>query len=702
MLSHDLVDSLFPPGLPGPEHWEHRYPPRGLPEGAQVTRFSPSPTGYLHIGGVYAATIDVDVARHSGGVYLVRLEDTDQARVAEGAAAQFAEAFAYFSIEPDEDDQSGRYGPYAQSARAEIYLTYVRELLRRGLAYPCFATRQDLEEIAARQRAAGALPGYYGKWAIWRDADPERVTERLAAGDPYVVRFRSPGTTGERVTFTDAIRGELTLDDNRNDAVILKSSDTEPRLPTYHFAHAVDDHLMRISLVIRGEEWISSVPLHLQLFDALGFARVQYAHIALLMKQDGGSRRKLSKRKDPEASVSFYIEQGYPAPAVQYYLRGLANGRLAEMPLAEALAAPIRLSECGTAGPLVDMVKLDDICADYIATLPGPQILTEVISWAGRYAPDLAAVLAAEQGLALRALAIERDGVANPRKDLRKWADFRAVYGYFFPELFSGVTDPADARFGGLGPDLVRAIAEGFARAYQPPSAGTDWFDQIRRLAADLGFAPSQKVYRQDPAAYPGSIREVSQVIRVLLTGTPRSPDLAAVAAALGTEEVLRRVRALRLCLVFGVVVVGGVVVIGGRPRAQRGQPVQAVQVQLLGIGKHGVLLFLRLLGRLLGQFRRQATELAHADVIDEHMAGGENHDALHPPFFLFRRRKSGSDLGGLKWVRGMRGKLVALLDDPFVKFHYGPVKRQALHVFSRQAESPALPEAATVGHHGG
>jgi glutamyl-tRNA synthetase len=545
MLSRSVVDSLFPPGLPDPGYWEHRYPPRDLPEGAEVTRFSPSPTGYLHIGGVYVATIDVDIARHTGGRYLVRLEDTDQARVTEGAAAQFAEAFAYFSIGPDEDDQTGRYGPYAQSGRADTYLTYVRELLRQGRAYPCFATRQELEEITARQRAAGALPGYYGQWAIWRDAPEEQVAARLAAGEPYVVRFRSPGLTGSRVSFTDAIRGELTLDDNRNDAVILKSSDTEPRLPTYHFAHAVDDHLMRVTLVIRGEEWISSVPLHLQLFDALRFERVRYAHIALLMKQDGGSRRKLSKRKDPEATVSFYIEQGYPAPAVEYYLRGLANGRLAEMPLPEALAAPIVLSEMGTAGPLVDMVKLDDICADYIATLPGDEILAEVTAWARRYAPDLVPILEAERPLALRALAIEREGVPNPRKDLRKWSDFPAVYGWFFAELFDLVTDPADARFGGLDPDLVRAVAAAFAAGYTPPGEGTDWFGQIRRLAADLGFAPNQKVYKQDPGAYPGSISEASQVIRVLITGSTRSPDLREVVGALGTDEVLRRVSAI-------------------------------------------------------------------------------------------------------------------------------------------------------------
>ena len=546
MLSQHVIDSLFPPDLPEPEYWERRYPPRDLPVGAEVTRFSPSPTGFLHIGGVYVATIDVDVARHSGGRYLVRLEDTDQARVTEGAAEQFAEAYAYFSIGPDEDDLPGHYGPYAQSGRADTYLTYVRELLRQGQAYPCFATKQDLEEITARQRVAGALPGYYGTWAIWRDAPEEQVTARLAAGDPYVVRFRSPGVAGARVTFTDVIRGELTLDDNRNDAVILKSSATEPRLPTYHFAHAVDDHLMRITLVIRGEEWISSVPLHLQLFDALGFPRVRYAHVALLMKQDGGSRRKLSKRKDPEASVTFYIEQGFPAPAVQYYLRGLANGRLAEMPLDQALAEPITLSDMGTAGPLVDMVKLDDICADYSATLSGEQILAEVTTWARRYDPDLVPVLEANRPLALAALDIERVDTEKPRKDLRKWSDFRLVYGYFFTEMFELVTDPADPRFAGVEPGLVRTVAEAFARNYTPPAEGVVWFDQIRQLAADLGFAPSQKVYKQDPAAFPGSIREASQIVRILLTGTPRSPDLAQIAAVLGTQEVLRRVRALR------------------------------------------------------------------------------------------------------------------------------------------------------------
>jgi glutamyl-tRNA synthetase len=545
MLSQDLIDSLFPSGLPEPEDWELRYPPRELPAGAEVTRFAPSPTGFLHIGGVYAAMINQDVARHTGGVFLVRVEDTDRARFEEDAASQFEAGFAHFGITPDEDDSRGAYGPYTQSEREQIYLTYVRELMRQGKAYPCFETPEQGQARTARQQAVGALPGYYGEWAIWRDAPASEVEQRLAVGDSYVVRFRSPGIGGHRVTFTDEIRGEITADDNRNDTVILKSSDSELRLPTYHLAHAVDDHLMRVTLVIRGEEWLSSVPLHNQLFDALGFPRMRYAHLAGLMKQDGGSRRKLSKRKDPEMNVAYYVEQGIAAEALLYYLRGLANGRLAEMPLPEALKAPIRLSECGVAGPLLDMVKLDDISADFVATLSGEQILDRVLPWADSYDPELAPVLRAERDLALRALAVERTSTDNPRKDLRKWAEFRPVYGFFFPEIFELVTDPADVRFGGLDPDLVRAIAAGFADGYQPLDPGPAWFEQVRQLTARLGFAPSNKEYKKNPDAYPGSIADLSQVIRVLLTGSRQSPDLGQVAAAIGKDEVLRRVRAL-------------------------------------------------------------------------------------------------------------------------------------------------------------
>ncbi len=548
MLDRTIVDALFPADLPEPGHWEQRYPRRQLPEGAHVTRFGPSPTGFVHIGGIYVATLDRDIAGHSGGVYLVRVEDTDQSREVEGALAQFARAFDYFSLSPDENDEHGNYGPYRQSARDRIYLTYVRELLRQGKAYPCFATKDELADITARQQAAKIPTGYYGSWAIWRDADPAAVQAKLAEGAPYVVRFRAPeDAAGNRVRFIDAIRGALEHEANRNDTVILKSSDQSPRLPTYHFAHAVDDHLMRITLVIRGEEWISSVPLHLQLFDALGFEPVTYAHIAPLMKQISGGKRKLSKRTDPEAGVDFYIEAGYPAEAVLYYLRGLANGRLAELPLPEALVTPLRLDQCGVAGPLVDLVKLEDISADHIATLPGHQVLDAVRTWADQFDPELAGVLDTERDLAARALAVEREGVANPRKDLRKWSDFRAGYGFFFPQLFTTMSGPTDERLLSLGvdPAIIASFTHDFTDGYQHLDDPQEWFNQIRELAAKHGFAPNAKEYKKNPDAYPGSIREASQLIRVALTGSTRSPDLHAVTQALGAPEVLRRLHAL-------------------------------------------------------------------------------------------------------------------------------------------------------------
>ena len=544
MLDPAVIDGLFPADLPGPDHWQRRYPPRELPPGAEVTRIGPSPTGSMHIGTIYVAMIDLDVAHVSGGRYILRVEDTDRAREQAGALDQFARGFGYFGLQPDEEAGSGDYGPYHQSDREAIYLSHARDLLRQGRAYLCFATEQELADIRQRQQAAKVPTGYYGSWALWRDAADADVLARLAAGQPYVIRFRSPGRTGVRVEFTDVIRGELAADDNYNDAVIIKSSSQPLRLPTYHFAHAVDDHLMRVTVVIRGEEWLSSVPLHLQLFAALGFGPPAFAHIAPLMKQIPGGKRKLSKRKDPEASVDFYLAAGYPAEAMLYYLRGLANGRLAELPLPQALAEPIRLSECGVAGPLVDEVKLEDISADYIATLPGEQILDRMRAWAAQYDEELAKVLETETDRALAALAVEREGVENPRKDLRKWSDFRSAYAFFFPELFP-LVGPGDERLGGLAGELVRALAADFAGGYSDAGDPQEWFGQIRDLAARHGFAPNAKAYKQDPAAYPGSIREASQLIRVALTGSTRSPDLYSVAKALGRDEVLRRVASL-------------------------------------------------------------------------------------------------------------------------------------------------------------
>ena len=551
MLDRSIVDSLFPPDLPGPGEWEQRYPAREVADGALVTRFGPSPTGFVHVGGLYTAMISADLARHSGGVYFVRIEDTDRSREVAGADAQFARAFAAFDLVPDEGDPAGPdaaagpYGPYRQSRRAEIYLTYARELMRAGRAYPCFATKEEIAEISDAQRTLKLPTGYYGRWAPWRDADDDEVLRRLEAGDPYVVRFRSEGVVGERTAFTDRLRGRVEAEDNHNDVVILKTSAEPVRLPTYHFAHAVDDHLMRVSLVVRGEEWLSSVPLHRQLFAALGFDPIDYAHIAALMKQEGSSRRKLSKRKDDEASVDFYLEAGYPTEAVRAYLRGLANARLAELPIAEALAEPLRLDEFGLAGPLVDTVKLADVCADHIAAMPGPEVLARVRAWALEHDPEVAGVLDAHPELAARAVDVERAGVENPRKDLARWSDFRASYGFFFPEAFADVTDPADERLGGLDPELVRALAADFAAGYVHEGDQPTWFAQVRDLSARHGFAPNPKTYKKDPDAYPGMLRDAANVLRVAITGAQRSPDLYEVTRALGADEVVRRVRAL-------------------------------------------------------------------------------------------------------------------------------------------------------------
>lgn len=545
MLDRDEIDALFPSDLPEAAHWERMYPPRQLPPCAHVTRFCPSPTGSLHLGGIFVAMLDRAIARQSGGVFLVRIEDTDQEREVIGAILEFDHAFEYFGVTSEEPEGVGMYGPYVQSRRSRIYMTYVRDFLRAGKAYLCFCTKEELAALAHEQRAAKVPTGYYGRWAPWRDAADGLVRERLAACNPYVVRFRSPGEAAGRISYTDVIRGTIFADDNRNDIVILKSSANELRLPTYHFAHAVDDHLMRVTLVIRGDEWISSVPVHLQLFDAAGFDRIRYAHVAPLMKQEGSARRKLAKRKDPEASVEFYIADGYPPGALLYYLRSLANGRLADRPIAAALKEPLRLEECGVAGPLIDLARLEHISADLIATMRSNDVLDAVLEWAEIYDKELATAVTPNRVLALRALDIERLGVDNPRKDLHKWSDFRRVYGYFFNPLFHLVQDPADERFGGLAPEVVRRLCSQLLDGYRGWGTSDEWLEQLRAAAVANGFAPTVREFKDAPSSYIGSIREASNVIRVLLTGSQRSPGLHLIANALGEQEVRRRIGAV-------------------------------------------------------------------------------------------------------------------------------------------------------------
>jgi len=545
MLDSELILSLFNDELPEPAYWDSQYPPRSLPPGAIVTRFAPSPTGFIHTGGIYVATIAKNLARHSGGVYFVRIEDTDQAREIAGSREQFARAFEYFSIQSDEDDATSQWGPYEQSRRSLIYQTYARDLLLRGQAYLCFCTRDQLAEMTEKQVAAKVNSGYYGTWARCRRLSSEEVRRQLDAGLPYTIRFRSPDGEPARVVYEDLIRGPIEQPDSRNDIVLLKSSDQTPRLPTYHFAHAVDEHLMRVTLVIRGDEWISSVPVHLQLFRALGFEPVPYAHIAPLMKMEGASRRKLSKRKDPEANVEFHISSGYPAGAVLHYLRGLANSRLAELSFEESAAAAIVLSECGVAGPIFDLIKLESISREYISQMSIEQTLEALIGWAENYDRELADILRADATVTQSILAMERESGAIQRKDIAKWSDFRNVYGLYFSSLFTLVKDPTDPRFSPLDAATVRSLARGFADSYQHLSDQKAWFEQIRALAASHAFAPSAGEFKKAREKFAGSISDVSNVIRVALTGQTRSPELFKVAQIIGRDEVLRRVNAL-------------------------------------------------------------------------------------------------------------------------------------------------------------
>ena len=546
MLTTDLINKLFDAQLPEASHWESMYPRRDLPTGAIVTRFAPSPTGFLHTGGVYVAMLGKNLAHHSGGSYFVRIEDTDQAREVAGSREQFARAFRYFRIESDENDSNSKWGPYEQSKRELIYHTYARELLRAGRAYPCFCTREELAQMTDEQNAAKLQTGYYGEWARCRNLSQTEVESRLEAGKPYTIRFRSPDGPPGRVEFMDLIRGRIEHQDNSNDAVLLKSSDQSPRLPTYHFAHVVDDTLMRVTVVLRGEEWISSVPLHLQLFNALGFEPIPYAHIAPLMKFDGASRRKLSKRKDNEADVAYYMESGYPAGAVLHYLRGLANSRFAEMTFAESASAALSLSDCGVAGPIFDLVKLESISREFIAQLSLQEAVRNLLTWARDYDPELATLLMNNLPLVQRIFTNERDPNVQ-RKDLARWAEFRSAYGFYFAELFAVANDPADERFAPIQPDMVVRLAQDFADKYQHVANKEVWFEQIRNLATAHGFAATAGQYKKNPESFVGSISHVSNAIRILLTGLKTSPDLFLVAQNLGEEEVLRRVRTLTL-----------------------------------------------------------------------------------------------------------------------------------------------------------
>lgn len=544
-----LAGVLFPGPLKTPEEYEALYPPRSLPEGARVTRIAPSPTGYLHLGVFFTSMVNRLTADASNGLFYFRLEDTDKKREVEGGAADILAGLNAYGLTIDEGfvapgEVRGAYGPYKQSERGPIYQAYVKKLVQEGLAYPCFCSPEHLAEVRDRQEQAKQRTGYYGPFASCRDLSPEEAIKKIEAGMPYVVRLRAPGDPDRRIQFDDLIKGRIEMPENDEDFVLLKSDG----IPTYHFAHAVDDHLMRTTHVIRGDEWLSSVPKHLQLFRLLGFKPPKYAHVSPIMKEDGGGKRKLSKRKDPEAAMRFYTEQGYPAEGVLEYLMTVANSDYEEWrkrnPDAPRSAFPFNLKKMSVSGALFDMDKLNDVCKNVIAHLDAPAVTAYIRKWAAAYDQAFSALLERDPAYAQALFSIDRGG-PKPRKDLAKWSDAPGYAAYFY-----AAPDPASLVY----PETLQnadiaAILTAYQDAYDPEEDQQAWFARIKALCPSLGFCPEVKVYKKEPEAWKGHAGDVSTVLRIAVTGRRNTPDLCAVMRLLGADEVQKRLSAAKAAL---------------------------------------------------------------------------------------------------------------------------------------------------------
>ena len=541
MDNKQMADLLFSHITATPEEYEEKYPKRQIEEGTVVTRFAPSPTGFLHFGGLFAAFVEKTAARTTNGVFYLRIEDTDKKREVENGVSLIVKGLSDFGIEIDEGmlsetKEKGAYGPYIQSKRTEIYQCYVKSLVEKGLAYPCFMTEEELSEIREKQEANKELPGVYGKYAKYRDITVEEAKAKIESGCEYVVRLKSPGKPENRIKFKDVIKGEIEMPENILDVVLLKKDGT----PTYHFAHAVDDHLMRTTHVIRGDEWISSVPIHLQLFYLCGFKPPKYAHISPIMKEENGGKRKLSKRKDPEAAVSYYSEVGYPKGAIWEYLMTLANSNYEDWRIANNDADiedfKFAFSKMSKAGALFDLVKLTDVSKNYISTLNAEEVYDLVVDWAKENNEKLYNLLADDEEYAKSIFAIER-GNAKPRKDISAWSDVENYVAYFYTELWDRSLDFAD----NLSNDDMIEILEKYKEVYDANGTAEDWFPTVRDMAVDLGYAKAPKEYKKNPDAYKGHVGDVSGVIRVAVTGRRNTPDLYEILQVLGEDEVMKR-----------------------------------------------------------------------------------------------------------------------------------------------------------------
>lgn len=537
-----LAQLLFPNTDKTPEFYEELYPQRELPEGAKVTRFAPSPTGFLHFGNLYTMLVAYRIAKNSNGVFYVRVEDTDNKRKVDGAIDVMLKSLASYGIEADEgvigeNEEKGAYGPYYQSKRKDIYQAYAKHLVEQGLAYPCFCSPEELDEIRNQQENE-PQKGYWGKWAKCRNLSYDEIKTNIESGKEWTLRLKSPGTADGKCVFDDAIKGKIEMPENIQDIVLLKSDG----IPTYHFAHVIDDHLMRTTHVVRGDEWISSAPIHLQLFKLLGFKPPKYAHVATIMKEENGGKRKLSKRKDPEAAVTYYAEQGYPKESVIEYILTLANSNFEDWRRANktepAEKFPLNFKKMSVSGALFDTVKLTDISKNVISTMNADKVFTLSYEWAKEYNPQLASLYEQDTDYAKAVLNIDREN-KKPRKDIAKWSDIPDYISYMFDEAFI----PCYELCGNADKELAGEVIEKYIDAFNENDDKDQWFARIKDLCEPLGCTPNVKEFKQNPENYRGHVGDVSTVIRVALTGRTNTPDLYSISALLGRERVIKRLK---------------------------------------------------------------------------------------------------------------------------------------------------------------
>ena len=543
-----LAELLFPDVVNGPDYYEKKFPERDLPKGAEVTRMAPSPTGFIHLGNLYSALADERIAHRNGGVFYLRIEDTDEKRKVDGAVETIINVLRYFDIEFDEGagftdaDPQNVYGPYFQRQRVEIYHAYAKDLVKRGLAYPCFCTEEELEEVRKEQEEDKAMTGYYGKYAVCRNLTLEDIEAKLKAGLTYVLRLRSAGSPDKEIVFHDRIMGEIKLTENIHDIVLLKRDG----VPTYHFAHAIDDHLMRTTMVIRGGEWLASVPTHYELFHVLGFKMPSYGHTAHLMKfdEETGGKRKLSKRKDPELSLDYYRKDGYHPMAMKVYLLTLLNSNFEEwyekFPDKDIKEFPFSVEKMSQSGALFDKDKLHNICKNELAKLSEEEMYDFLYDWAAGNEPEKAKVWFADREKMLAILRLYMGiGMKRRRKDFIYAKQIFELIGYFFEEN----NDAEEFKF---DKDTVKEILKEYLAGYDHNDDNSAWFDKLKKVADNLSFASDMKAYKANPENYKGSISDIAEVVRIAVTGRANTPDLWTIIHIIGEDAMKAKIE--RLC----------------------------------------------------------------------------------------------------------------------------------------------------------